>query len=147
MINLLNIWGLILSQDGAGGDNEFCDAAAPLLRIVGLVIFVIKVAVPIILIVVGMVDLAKAVGEKDEKTIKEAQNRLIKRVIAAILVFLVITIVGIIFGVLGENDYKECMHCVNHPFADECKEQIDGTSNSSSNSGNADRMIDGRETK
>ena len=122
MLNLLNIWGLILSQDAANSEGGFCEAAAPLLKIVGIVVFVIKVAVPIILIVIGMVDLAKAVGEKDEGKIKEAQNRLIKRAIAAILVFLVITIVGIIFSVLGENSYKDCMTCVNHPFGAECKD-------------------------
>ena len=100
MLNLYNLFGLLLSQDAASSESSFCEAATPLLRIVGLVVFVIKVAVPIILIVVGMIDLAKAVGEKDEKTIKEAQNRLIKRVISAILVFLVITIVGIIINLM-----------------------------------------------
>lgn len=127
MINILNgltnAFGLLLqsSQDAANGSNEFCIAAMPILRIVGIVVFVIKVAVPIILIVVGMIELARAVGEKEEKEIKAAQDRLVKRAIAAILVFLVITIVGILFKVLGQEQYRQCMTCVTSPFSDECK--------------------------
>ena len=129
MINILNgltdVFGLFLqSQDAANSGSDFCTAAMPILRIVGIVVFVIKVAVPIILIVVGMIELAKAVGEKDEKDIKAAQDRLVKRAIAAILVFLVITIVGILFKVLGQEQYRQCMTCVTSPFSGDCKSAV-----------------------
>ena len=102
-------------------DNTFCTDAMPILRIVGIVVFAIKVIVPIILIVMGMIDLAKSVAEKDEGKIKEAQTRLVKRAIAAVLVFLVVTIVGVLFSVLGQEQYKACMKCVNHPFSADCE--------------------------
>ena len=41
--------------------NDLCKQMEPILRLVGIVVFGIKVVVPIILIVVGMLDLAKAV--------------------------------------------------------------------------------------
>jgi mannose/fructose/N-acetylgalactosamine-specific phosphotransferase system component IID len=96
--------------------SDICDSLAPALRIVGIVVWGIKVVVPIILIVVGMVDLAKAVGEKSEDKIKEAQQKLIKRAIAAVLVFLVVSLVGVIMTVVGDESYEECMTCVNHPW-------------------------------
>ncbi len=96
--------------------GEVCSGLEPVLRIVGIVVWGIKVVVPIILIVVGMVDLAKAVGEKSEDKIKEAQQKLIKRAIAAVLVFLVVSLVGVIMTVVGDESYEECMTCVNHPW-------------------------------
>lgn len=115
MMNLINI----LQDTG-----ELCgpDGLNPILKIVGIVVLGIKIAVPIILIVVGMFDLAKAVGEKDEGKIKEAQQKLVKRAIAAVLVFLVITLVGILMRIINKNpEYKNCIECINHPFdIEEC---------------------------
>ena len=106
--------------------DSICSELGPVLRLVGIVVWGIKVLVPIILIIVGMIDLAKAVGEKNEDKIKEAQQKLIKRAIAAVLVFLVVTLVGIVMGLIGAEDYKQCMECINHPFnKTKCKSDID----------------------
>ena len=106
--------------------EDICADLSPVLRIVGIVVWGIKVIVPVILIVVGMIDLAKAVGEKNEDNIKKAQNLLIKRAIAAVLVFLVVTLVGVIMGLIRANDYKACMECINHPFnTSRCKSNMD----------------------
>ena len=102
------------------GAGDLCDELKPILRIVGIVIWGIRVAVPVILIVVGSIDLAKAVTEKSEDKIKEAQNKLVKKAIAAGLVFLVSILVTVVMKVVGHNEYAECMPCVDHPFRDEC---------------------------
>lgn len=112
MLNLINL----LTNVG-DSPEQLCGDLEPVLKIVGIVVWGIKVVVPIILIVVGMLDLAKAIGEKNEDEIKKAQNKLIKRAIAAVLVFLVVTFVSLIMGLIGGTDYKACMDCVNHPFA------------------------------
>ena len=96
--------------------DSICSDLGPILKLVGIVVWGIKVVVPIILIVIGMIDLAKAVGEKDDNKIKDAQNRLVKRAIAAVLVFLVVTFVSLVMGLIGADDYEECMTCINHPF-------------------------------
>lgn len=66
-----------------------------------LAINIIKVAIPIGLIIYGMVDLGKAVMASDEKKIKEAQGIFIKRIIAAVLVFFIVAIVQLVFGTLA----------------------------------------------
>ena len=109
MLDLINI------LDYATG-SDMCTQLEPVLKIVGLVVFGIKVAVPIILIVIGMFDLAKAVTEKKEDDIKAAQQKLIKKAIAAVLVFLVITFVGWLMTLIGSTEYKDCMKCINNPF-------------------------------
>lgn len=81
-----------------------------------LVVNLIKIAIPIILVIFGMLDLAKAVMSNDEKEMKGAQTKLMKRVIYAVLVFLVVSIVQLIFSVLSKNnvsgaDVSGCISC------------------------------------
>lgn len=109
MLNLINVLDVIDDPE------SFCKEASPILRIIGFVVLGIKIVVPIILIIVGMLDLAKAVAAKKEDEIKTAQNALVKKAVAAVLVFLVATIVGILMSVIGSNAYKKCWECINHP--------------------------------
>ena len=70
--------------------------------ITSLAVTAIKIFVPLILIFFGMMDLAKAVMANDEKVMKEAQGKLIKRFIYAVAVFLVVALVQMVFGILGK---------------------------------------------
>ena len=79
-----------------------------ILGIIHYVYIGIMIVVPIILIFVGMFDLAKAVTEKKDEDIKKAQQSLIKKAIAAVLVFLVPFLVGLIMRMAGTDDYKQC---------------------------------------
>ncbi len=115
---------LFLLDDTVGSMEELCGELAPALRIVGIVYLGIMIVVPIVLIFVGMLDFTKAVSEKDEKSIKEAQKKLIQRAIAAVLVFLVTFVVGLLMRVVGNNDYKKCMYCITNPFGQNCKEAV-----------------------
>ena len=96
--------------------SEFCNSAQPIMRIVGWVYVGIEIVVPIVLILVGMFDLAKAVAEKSEDKIKSAQQILIKRAIAAGLVFLVATIVGLLMRIVGSDAYSKCTKCMTAPW-------------------------------
>lgn len=83
------------------------------------VIVVIKIFIPIALIVFGMLDLGKAVMSNDEKTMKEAQGKLIKRFIYAVLVFLIVTLVQTVIGFIsnsgasGIDDDVNVQACIN----------------------------------
>ena len=74
----------------------------------------IKIFVPIILIVFGMIDLSKAVMSNDEKEMKSAQTKLIKRAIYAVAIFFVVFIVQVVFGLidnsgdLGQSNWITC---------------------------------------
>ncbi len=102
-----------------------CSSLAPALRIVGVVYKGIQIIVPILLIIVGMLDFAKAVTEKNEDKIKEAQKKLISKAVAAVCVFLVTVIVGVLMTLVGNEEYKKCLPCVTHPFSQTCKDAVD----------------------
>lgn len=89
-------------------------------NMVHMLILGIQIFIPIVLIVLGMLDMGKAVMSNDEKVMKENQNKLIKRIIYAILVFLIVaivrTVVGMVTSVGGEDtlvddgSIKNCIH-------------------------------------
>lgn len=81
--------------------------------IVSTIILIIKIAVPILLIIFGMLDLGKAVIASKEDEIKKGQQMFIKRAIAAVIVFFVIQIVQIIVRFVSGNDESvaNCFNC------------------------------------
>ena len=68
------------------------------------VLTIIQIVVPIILIIVGAFDLAKAVMGNDEKEIKAATQKLIKRAIAAVAVFFISAMVTIVVDQVAKSD-------------------------------------------
>ena len=62
---------------------------------------ILQIGIPIILIVLGTLDLGKAVISSDDKAVKEAQSKLIKRCIYAIAVFFIVTLVSLVFSMVG----------------------------------------------
>ena len=62
-------------------------------NVVHLIVVAIQIVVPILLIIWGMIDFAKAIIGQDEDKIKAGQKTFIKRLIAAVVVFLIVTIV------------------------------------------------------
>ena len=85
-----------------------CTDILPLIRLVrhGL-IPIIQIGIPIILIVLGMLDLGKAVMASKEDEIKNAQKMLIKRAIYAVAIFFVVLIVNAVFNLVGGNADQE----------------------------------------
>lgn len=76
-----------------------------IVSLVHTIIVMIQVVVPLLLIIWGMIDFAKAVIGGDEDKIKAGQKTFMKRLIAAIVVFLVVTIVTLLINLVGSlND-------------------------------------------
>ena len=99
--------------------TDFCLKSANIWSLVGKVLFVFKIVIPLLLIIFGMIDLGKAVISAEEKAIKNSTNSIIRRLIAAVVIFFVPTIVGAIFGLVddfSEADYKNCKECLVHPY-------------------------------
>ncbi|MFI3307325.1 MAG: hypothetical protein R3Y21_02035 [Mycoplasmatota bacterium] len=103
----------ILDTVSCGGID---DIPALLPGVVSLVVTMIKIVVPILLIIFGMLDLGKAVIQQKEDDIKKAQKIFISRIIAAVLVFFVVAIVQLVFGLLAsagaeDEGISECIDC------------------------------------
>lgn len=84
--------------------DDVCTTIAPVISIIRGVLTIIQIGIPIILILMGTIDLGRAVLSSDDKAIKESTSRLVKRVIAAVAVFFVFTIVKLIMNVIGDSN-------------------------------------------
>ena len=102
MSNLLNVLDF-LSQVCNLGDEETTKTVLGVLYYVKLAVKILRVVVPFGLILLGTIDMAKSVIAGDEKKVKEAQKPFIKRIIAAIIVFLIPTIVNAIVEFAAPN--------------------------------------------
>ena len=80
---------------------------------VTLIIKIIQILVPVLLIIFGLIDLAKAVMAQKEDEIKKGQQTLIKRAIAAVIVFFVIIIVQMLVKFVSGSDdtIMSCFNC------------------------------------
>lgn len=95
MLNLVNV----LVDCTFGGKSVNVPDQIP--NIVSTIIGVIQFAVPVLLIIWGMLDLGKAVMAQKEDEIKKGQQTFIKRLIAAAIVFFVVVIVKLVVNIVG----------------------------------------------
>lgn len=84
-----------------------CCNLQPFLKAIDVIVTILKIALPIILIVLGTVDMFKAITANDEKVVAEARRSLIKRVIYAVLIFLVPYFVELILEFTERNFLQE----------------------------------------
>lgn len=95
-------------------DLDACGGLLPVVKIIYRLVKIFQWGIPIALIVYGTIDLGKAVIASDEKEIKAAQSRLIKRFIYAALVFLVVALVEAFMNLVasgGEGDTTSWKSC------------------------------------
>ena len=84
--------------------------------VIHLIVIIIQVVVPILLIIWGMIDFVKAIVAQNEEKTKEAQKVFLKRLIAAVVCFLIVTIVQLIINVVASiggagNDANSAWTC------------------------------------
>ena len=91
------------------GSNVKIDEKIP--NAVHTIIVAIKIVVPILLVVFGMIDLVKGIMAQKEDEIKKGQNIFIKRIITAAIVFFVISIVQLIISFVADDE--GIMNCAN----------------------------------
>lgn len=74
---------------------------------------VIKIVIPVILIVYGMIDFGKSVMAGKEDEIKANQKLFVKRLIAAALVFFILSIVQLVLGIIDvDSGIMDCVKSI-----------------------------------
>ena len=84
--------------------TDDCGGLLPVVQFIRKGVFpIIQIGIPILLIILGSIDLGKAVMSSDDKEIKGATSRLIKRVIYAVAIFFVVTIVTLVMNLFASS--------------------------------------------
>ena len=80
---------------------------------------ILQIAIPIILIVLCTFDLGKAVISSDDKENKKLLSRIVKRLVYALLIFFFVTVVNLVFSMVGSITENETLikwsECWNNP--------------------------------
>ena len=83
-------------------------------NIVHTIILIIQIAVPVVLVIMGMLDLFKGITAQKEDEIKKGQQMLIKRLITAVLVFFIVAIVKLLISfAAGQGESKNILTCAD----------------------------------
>lgn len=115
MLDMVNL----LADGMKCGDLEF-EIPNAVFNLVHYVILIIQIVVPILLIIWGMLDFAKGLTKGKDEDIKAGQKTFISRLIVAIVVFLVVTVVNLMVGIVAsvnpddspnENTMTQCINC------------------------------------
>lgn len=97
----MNLVNVLANDITCGTDADSITIPGGIVGVVHLAVMAIQVVVPILLIIWGMLDFAKAIIGQDEDKIKAGQKTFIKRLVAAVVVFLIVTIVQLAITLAG----------------------------------------------
>lgn len=110
------------NSDSAADAFNFCDSTInpnvmAAFKLGSIVLLIVKIIVPIILIVYGMLDMSKAVINDNQDAIKKNALVFARRIGAGVLVFFAPTWLLIIFNFIDgwnsvESTYKPCIECL-----------------------------------
>ena len=101
-------------------DNNICGELGVAWTILGYTIVLIQWAVPILLIISGMITMAKVMTESKDDSLSKAQKELVKKILSAVLVYFVIWGTKLVVNLVADNTWESCAKCVFDPFSSEC---------------------------
>lgn len=110
------VWLNNMCVEEPGYDYMACgsieDFPARIPKITRTIYKIIKYGIPIVLVLLGTLDFAKAVIASDESEMKKGQKKFTRRLIAACTVLLVFSVVQIFMSFLGKwNDDTSIYNC------------------------------------
>lgn len=118
-VKYLFIFALLLCiRENVFASSMWCPALGDTVRIeyqlakiIRYVILILQIAVPIILVLLGTIDLIKGMSAQKEDEIKKGQQIFIKRLISGAIVFFVFAIVKLVVSVASNGDRENIMTC------------------------------------
>lgn len=106
--------GLIYLSCGSG-DTIAYDIPVMAPRLTSYAITALKTVTPVILIIMGMFQLIKAITSQNDDEMKKAKSSLIKKVIASVIIFFMVSIVQFVVEKVADDAEQEslsaCLSC------------------------------------
>lgn len=105
--------------------NNTFDIPYQVPELISFLVNLLKIATPLILIFVGMITLFKAMAASREDEMKKARSSLIRKIIAAVMVFFVVSIVQFVINKVADSketdDLSTCLSCF---LTNDCSKNI-----------------------
>ena len=110
------------SQLGFNGEisdsgNGTCSKLKSPLKFIGYILLIVKIIIPLLLIVFGIIDLFKAVTGGKDGEITKSLKTFVFRLIAGVAIFFIPTIISFIFSLVDgfdsvESEFNICQKCI-----------------------------------
>ncbi len=123
-VNIANIKGEYIKLDdeneevkSAISNKNPCVKLKSPLKFIGYILLIVKIVIPLLLIIFGIIDLFKAVtGGKDGEVTKSLKT-FVFRLIAGVAIFFIPTIISFVFTLVDgfddvESEYELCQKCI-----------------------------------
>lgn len=141
--NAEEIKNAFLGNTTCGGlDNFTFPNALP--AITSFLYTLLKIAIPVILVIKGSMDLFKAAASQKEDEMKKAQKKFTQRLIAgviALLAFIIVeTVINFIAKRTGDNNAIKCVNCF---IKNQCQTVSTTNTSNNNNNSNGDRGTTG----
>ena len=103
--------------------SNLCTKASDVLAFAGWILTFFKIAIPLLIIGLGMFDFGKAVVSSKDDEIKKSAKTLMYRAIAGIVIFFVPSLVVWLFDTINDfktaahkADFDTCRKCILYPW-------------------------------
>lgn len=108
------------------GDGMVNNIPSAIPKVANIVYKVVQIAVPVVLVVLGMIDLSKSITNEKEDEIKKAQKLFVKRLIAAAFIFFVFAAVKFLISLVadGEDNKNNIIDCAECFINNDCSENV-----------------------
>lgn len=95
-------------------------------QVIGYILIILKILVPIIIIILGIIEFGKAALSGDEKANTTSFKTLMMKIITGIMIFFIPTVLDFALSIVqGTKDsmskYEGCTKCMLEPFSEDCK--------------------------
>jgi len=102
------------------GGKLLTDIPTILPKVISIIYTVIQIAVPIVLVIMGSLDLMKGITAQKEDEMKKGQQMFIKRLVSGVLVFIVFIAVKLVISLVADGSSVKIMQCADCFISNNC---------------------------
>ena len=103
---------------------SFCNKTSPIWQFVGYGLLALKIAIPLLIIILGTINFAKAMLSSDGDATSKAAMKLLKSFIVGVIIFIIPTLVDVVFNLIAKSpssaNIDACQTCLLHPLDSSC---------------------------
>ena len=103
-----------------GKDALIEDIPQSIPKTIHIIYLIIQIAIPVVLVVFGSLDLFKGLYAQKEEEIKKGQQIFVKRLIAAAIIFLVFMVVKLFVGIVADSNKSQIIDCAECFIENNC---------------------------
>lgn len=102
------------------GSGTVTDIPQMLPNVTSIFYRIIQIAIPIILVIMGSLDLFKGISAQKEEEMKKGQQMFIKRLVAAAIIFFVFAIVKALISFVADDNSASILECAECFISGNC---------------------------